>query len=217
MIPSAKYIADILHNLFSEHGISINALKIISNSPLKLEINNASNGTCIIFKDEKPKIEIKKFITFYVYVEQINFGVNGGSIKLKNFPDFYFSYEDEDAKFGNINIKEHDFCEIDKEIKQRYNDAQKQKIASLCLQYCKEWVTISSRAGVSFNNADIIDRYVLKEQCAAFVTNNVLKDIKSNRHSSVVGSWILIYVVIPMMIKWIVNKILSKVFEKEIV
>ena len=45
---------------------------------------------CIKFGENQPRAEITKLITFYAYIEQIVFGEEGGSVKLRNFPDFKF-------------------------------------------------------------------------------------------------------------------------------
>ena len=57
---------------------------------------------------------------------------------------------------------------------------KKEKIANLCLFYADEWAKISSQA-TCFSSASCAEKRVLRKQCIDFVTENVKKDIFSNR------------------------------------
>ena len=94
-----------IRNLFNGNGIEVKGFKIKAESPCVANISHGNNTTIIKFGENQPRAEITKLITFYAYIEQIVFGPQGGSVKLRNFPDFSFGYGDsaDTLKFCNFN------------------------------------------------------------------------------------------------------------------
>jgi len=217
---SPKEINDSLIKLFSNEGMEVNGFKIKAKSPFVANIENEDSLTVISFGTNQLKAEITKIITVYAYIEQIVFGKTGGSIKLRNFPDFSFSYnsfgdaccENKDSAdcFKN-NIRS--LCQnVETEICHKYEGQDTYKeVAKKCLQYAEEWTTICHDSGIRFNGSDHIDRYTLRSECYDFVKDNIEEDVKK-RYGSIVLTWLFMYVVLPMIIKWVVNRVLERLF-----
>lgn len=183
-------------------------------------VSSAGDRTSIAFGNNYPRAEIKKLITLYVYVEQIVFGKEGGSIKLKNFPDINFGY-DTDSLVGllaknipSIKFGEEDNKAEDVAIALKFpNSEPKQKIAKLCLQYAREWSTIAMAGGVDFKNTTSrYERKELKRRCAEFVRDNVQDRVEAE-YGSVFLVFILITVILPAIISWSVHRLLDELFD----
>jgi len=211
---SPKEISEIFDKLFSDEGYIVNGFKIKSKSPLIANIENKDKLTEISFGSNPPKAEITRIITLYAYVEGLVFGETGGSVKLRNFPDLSFSYEGSVFSVNpNMVDSEHieECVKIEDEICSQYSSERDRKIANKCLQYAKEWATICHQSGVTFANADYADRYVHYNNCYDFVEENIQEDVEK-RYGSVILTWLFVYVVLPMIIKWIVNKVLERLY-----
>ena len=202
---SPKVIYDTLNKLFSKEGFTVNGYRVKSESPLVACITDNNGVFELEFGNNNPKVEITKFITLYAYIEQINFGETGGLIKLRNFPDFKFSYTS--SMFNSYPIS-FESESIGEEITSQYSSKRDREIAKKCLQYAEEWATICHQSGVTFDNTD---RYILYNNCYDFVEENIKDDVEK-RYGSVILTWIFVYVVLPMIIKWIVNKVLERLF-----
>ena len=143
---SPKQISEVLFSIFSEEGYNLGGLKLRCESPVTANVNSGGDRTSITFGNNYPRAEIKKLITLYVYIEEIVFGKEGGSIKLRNFPDINFGY-DTDTLIGLLakNIPSIKFGDEenkleDEAIAAKFPDSEpKQKIAKICLQYGREY------------------------------------------------------------------------------
>ena len=205
---SPKVIYDTISKLFSDDGFTVNGYTVKSESPLVACLTNNNGVFELEFGNNNPKVEITKFITLYAYIEQINFGETGGVVKLRNFPDFKFSYT---SSMFNSCPMSFESDSIKKEITSQYSSKRDREIAKKCLQYAEEWATICHQSGVTFDNADYADRYILYNNCYDFVEENIKADVE-DRYGSVILTWLFVYVVLPMIIKWIVNKVLERLF-----
>lgn len=105
---SPREIYENISNLFNGEGIVVKGFKITSKTPTVATVRYDNEIAHITFGENQPKAEITKIITIYAYIEKIVFGPEGGSIKLRNFPDFSFSYAEElsttCATFDNSDI-----------------------------------------------------------------------------------------------------------------
>ncbi len=205
---SPKVIYDTISKLFSGDGFTVNGYTVKAESPLVASLTNNDGLFELEFGNNNPKVEITRFITFYAYIEQINFGEDGGLVKLRNFPDFKFSYT---SNMFNSCPMDFESDSIKEEIASQYSSKRDREIAKKCLQYAEEWATICHQSGVTFNNADYADRYILYNNCYDFVEENIKANVEE-RYGSVILTWIFVYVVLPMIIKWIVNKVLERLF-----
>jgi len=215
---SPQVISDLLFQIFSEEGYSVNGLTVKCQSPLVANIASAGGRTTIDFGNNFPRAEVKKIITLYVYIEGVMFGKDSGSIKLKNFPDINFGYDTETVlDFLSKNIPSIKFGDDDDtikaEIKGRFSDKNKQKIAEKCLQYAREWSTISTAGGVEFSKANRSERSRLRSQCADFVRENVKEEVEKE-YSSVFLTFVLITVILPAIISWVVHRVLDELFNQ---
>ena len=212
---SPKEIYDQLNKLFSDDGISINGFKIKVKSPMIAQVRQENKRVEIEFGSNIPKAEITKIITLYAYIEKIIFGEEGGSISLRNFPDLSFSYKSTMFSHDVYVIKNMIGMEnIHDEIEGKYQEDSHKQIAKKCLQYAEEWATICYDNGVSFKDTDYADRYILRNNCYEFVKENV-EDEAKQKYGSVILTWLLAYVVLPMIIKWVVNKVLERLFNND--
>lgn len=199
-----KKISAIIHSVF-ENGYQVNNLSVICKSPTIAEVVKDDNGILIEFVGNLPTVELKRFITFKLNVEGISFGENGGIIKIKNFPDMPFSYE-ENNSFPSIYGNNLNIDVPEEEINSTFKSESKRKIASKCLQYAQEWATIASLNGVRLDSYDKFDAFVLKKKCYYFVEEQVKKD-KDLQYGSFMSIFIL-SLILPTIIKWAVDRIL---------
>lgn len=205
---SPREIYQSISSIFNGEGIVVKGFKVTSKTPTVANITYGADIAEITFGQNQPKAEITRIITMYAHIEKIVFGPEGGSIKLRNFPDFSFGYGEEVThkfvRFDNSDI----YAEIEgKYAKKSYKD-----IAKKCLQYSEEWATMSMCNGITFDNADYFDRWKLKDQCYNFVYDNVVEDAEK-RYGSIVITWIFLYIILPTIIKWIINRFLDKLFD----
>jgi len=206
---SPKEASEFLGKLFSQEGIMVKGFKINAQSPFIANVKHEKGTTEISFGVNQPKASITKLITIYAYIEEVVLGATGGSIKLRNFPDINFSY-DSSTFFKQEFNEPFDFKSIEKDIENRFS-SEDQKIARLALQYANEWATICRDSGITFSHADYIDRYLMHNNCYSFVKDKVKEDLE-DRHGSVVLTWILAYVILPIIVRWIVNKVLDRLY-----
>lgn len=205
---SPKEVSQILFQIFSNEGYKVNGFTIKSESPLVANVSSDDNQTEIKFSSNLPRAEIKKLITLYVYVEGIVFKKDGGSIKLKNFPDINFSYENSLLSFLEQQFSYND--DIVAEIDKKYTDSTKNKIAHKCLQYGTEWATIVSSEN-GFADLDETAKRSLKSQCLDFVVDNVKHDVEQE-YGSVILTYLLVFIVIPAIARFIITRLLEKYF-----
>lgn len=196
-----------LNNIFSPNGFILNGYNIKCNTPLDVKIENKDSSILITFNKNTPVASIKKIITLSVNVEQICLDNTGGYIKFKYFPAIKFSY---DKVFGE-DYKQLNLDPIYLDIDNTYANKQHREIAKMCLRFTNEWATICQASGVDFGNADAPTRRKLRKQCYSFVEENVHKEVEKE-YGSVVLTFIFMYVVLPMIIKWIIAKILSRLY-----
>ena len=205
---SPKEASKFIGRLFSEEGVEIKGFKITAESPFVANVEHEDGMTVITFGINQPKASITKIITVYAYIEQVVLGLSGGSIKLRNFPDISFSYEGN--TFFKLDSEPVDFTSIEKDIECRFS-SEDQKIARLALQYANEWATICRDSGITFSKSDCIDRYVMHKDCYSFVKEKVEKELES-QHGSFVITWLFAYVILPIIVRWIVNKVLDRLY-----
>jgi len=206
---SPKEISQILLSIFSDEGYTVQGFKIKSKSPLIANVYNEGSETSIKFGSNFPKAEITRLITLYVYIEEIIFRENGGVVRLKNFPDISFGYE---QSLISVLFSDKFACsrELHQLIEETYTDEKKKKIAEKCLHYGTEWATIVSQSG-GFAGASSNDRKALKSQCINFVVENVRHDVEQE-YGSVILTYLLVFIVIPAIARFIITRLLEKYF-----
>lgn len=210
---SPKEINVALRNIFNGNGLDAKGFKIKADSPVNALITHEENTTKIVFSENLPRAEITRLITLKAYIEQITFGEEGGSIKLRNFPDIHFGYDSNSLlEFLEKNIP-YNFGSMDNQIAEKYCDSNKQEIAKKCLQYAREWSTMSMSAGVDFSDASSCERKALRKDCYNFVKENVEEDVKE-KYGSVFLTFILLTVILPAIISWVVHRVLDELFNK---
>lgn len=206
---SPQKISEILFKFFSEEGYSVNGFKIKSKSPMIANCFYEQDQVSIRFSENKPRAEIKRLITFYAYIEELVFRNDGGTVRLKNFPDINFGYEQSLLSiFFDNNYGSNIFLMND--IEENYSDPKHKKIAERCLQYGTEWATIVSQSG-GFCGIGPAQKKELRRQCYNFVVENVKKDVEKE-YGSVILTYLLVFIVIPAIARFIITKLLEKYF-----
>jgi len=209
----SREISESLFKIFSKDGLELKGFKIKVKSPMIATVKHEDNEVKIVFDENLPRAEVKKFITFYAYVEQIVFGENGGSIRLKNFPDLHFGYDSNGiSSVIQATLFSEDF-EMERLIDATYQEGTRRKIARDALHYAKHWATIVSQVGVFSELDESEKKYTgreLKAQCYSFVVENLRRNNDEGRYGSAILTYILVFIIIPAIAKFIVNKLLEK-------
>lgn len=206
---SPKQISEVLFSIFSNDGYHVGNFNIQSQSPTVANIFSDEQHTSIKFGQNRPKASIKRFITLYAYIEEIVFKKEGGSVKLKNFPDINFSYEKSLISFFEEQFSCHE--DLVSEIDAKYTDTTKNKIAHKCLQYGTQWATIVSQSGGFAGANNSSERRNLRSQCINFVVENVKHDVEQE-YGSVILTYLLVFIVIPAIARFIITRLLEKYF-----
>lgn len=201
-------IKDILTEIFSDNGYKAGDMLVQCPSPVTVNIENKDDSVSIDFTDNLPTATIKKLIKLNFKILGVVLGQTGGTIKIKYFPDIKFDYAGS-MKFGAVNNMAYDA--ICKEIDAQYGDAERKKIAQRCLQYGTEWATIVSASQTEPVVYSERDKRKLRKQCYNFIYENI-KDDKEIECGFVVLGVILLNFVLPVIISWIVTKILNHWF-----
>ena len=208
---SPKEINIALRNIFNGNGLEAKGFLIKADSPVNTYITHENNTTIIKFSENLPRAEITRLITLKAYIEEITFAEDGGSIKLRNFPDIHFGYDSNSLlDFLGKNIP-HNFGSMDNQIEEKFCDENKREIAKKCLQYAQEWSKICMSAGVSFADSNACTKKALKKECYEFVKSNVEEDVKE-KYGSVFLTFILLTVILPAIISWVVHRVLDELF-----
>lgn len=196
-----KYIVD---QLFSD-GYNLGNIKLKCDSPTKITITNENNIIYVKFEDNLPSAHVNRLIKFKIFVEGVSLGEKSGVIKLKNFPDVKFDYEQKEKAFGAM-PKEINLSCLEEEVNASFKSEPKRKLAKKCLQYAEAWTTIASLNGVVFKDCDHYDKFVLKNQCYYFVEDQIKND-KDVKYGTFISIFIL-SLILPAIIKWAVDKVI---------
>jgi len=208
-----SYVRQAIDEVFSKSGYKIDKFTLFCPDVLDVQLTKKDDSISFDFKNIMPKVQTKKLlIPLTAYVEGISLGVAGGTIKLKYFPDFNFNYSEfSEQRFGastsNVNI---DGLKL--AISKEYPDIERRKIANLALQYANEWGKIVSQNDTSLEYCKKINREKVQKDCYNFVYENIVnsKEIKAK---SAILTFILVYLVLPAVIKWVVKKFLDNFFK----
>lgn len=204
-----QQIRNIVDSIFSESGYNIKNLNIQFPHPLDINIvRDDENNITLTFTESMPKVTWKKFITLSARIIGISLGKTGGVLKLKYLPDIKFAYDDSATEqlFGQY----YNFSDIEEAIASEYDDEERQIIAKKCLHYATEWSTIASQ-GCDFASANGPTRRKLKKDCKNFVMENIKGDPEIQA-GSVILTFLFFYVVLPVILKFILERLFKKLF-----
>ena len=204
-----QQIRDIVESIFSDSGYNIKNLNIQFPHPLDMKIIRDKQDITLTFTQSMPKVTWKKFISLSARIIGITLGETGGVLKLKYLPDIPFSYDDSstDQLFGS----NYNFSDIENEIYSQYEDEESRVVAKKCLHYASEWATIASQ-GCDFASTSPITRRKLKRDCKQFVMDNIKNDPEIQA-GSVILTFLFFYVVLPVILKFILEKLFKKLFD----
>ena len=207
-------IKEIVEQFFSTSGYQVSNMKIFVPTYLSLNMNKTDEGIDIDFIKNLPSVQTKKLlIPITVQVEGVCLGQTGGSVKLKYFPDFTFTYDfDPSAQNFGAKPNKYSLSAFNESIDKQFPDPERNRIAKLALKYTNEWANIVQRncEPRSFSRSE---RKKLREQCKKFVQENMVKS-KEIEAKSAVLTFILLYFVLPAVINWVVKKFLDNWFNR---
>lgn len=206
-----KLLNEAISSVFSDSGYKVNGFTIKCESPLSISIIKYDESVEIKFLNTLPVASIKKLITIQVSVQAIIFGKTGGILKLKHFPDIKFDYEQNEKAYGVVRFDTIDKDNLVKEINSEYEDEERRLIAKRCLHYVDEWATIVSQKSVDPKKWTRAEKRKFKKQCEQFVKENIKND-KELEYGSVILTIIILNVIVPMIIKWIIERALKNWF-----
>jgi hypothetical protein len=86
-------IFKIVDQIFSDDGFSVKGFKIKCDKDTDINIKKNSTSVVVSFPKNKPRITIKKIISFSIKLSGVHFSEKGGVLELDNFPDIPFTYE----------------------------------------------------------------------------------------------------------------------------
>lgn len=201
-------IRDIVDLIFSSAGYNINNLNIQFPHPLDIKIvRDNTNNISLTFTQSMPKVSWKKYISLSARIIGIALGEKEGILKLKYLPDIKFSYDQAtEQMFGAA----YDFSDLENDICSEYQDEERKLIAKKCLHYASEWATIASQ-GCDFASSDDSTKRKLKRDCKQFVMENVQNDPEIQA-GSVILTFLFFYVVLPVILKFVLEKLFKKLF-----
>jgi hypothetical protein len=205
-----KNIRDIIYQIFSDAGYSINNTNIQFPQPLDIKITKKDDEISLDFSNKVPKVSWKRLITLSAHVNGIALNETGGTIKLKYLPDISFTYDQTNKMLFN-EYGCMDFSDIEQSIEEEFTDDARKNLASKCLQYGREWATIASRSD-NFYQASYAQQRALKKQCKEFIKENIIRE-EEQKYGSAILAFILLYVLLPVVLKFIVERIFRKLFE----
>lgn len=203
-----QQIKDIINAIFSEDGYNVNNLNIQFPDPLNIAIEKGDiNNISLTFVNALPKVTWKKYITFSARIIGLSLGETSGVLRLKYLPDVRFSYDTPaEQLFGN----QYCFYDIEQEIYSEYQDDETRTVAKKCLHYASEWATIAGQ-GCDFSTTDEKTKRKLKRDCKAFVVDNIRND-KEIQAGSALLTFLFLYVVLPVILKFVLERIFKKLF-----
>lgn len=208
-------LKNIIEQIFSKSGYEVNSFTFFCPTSSSISIKKTNDSLDISFKEGMPSVQTKKlFIPITAHLEGISLGEDGGTIKLKYFPDINFSYgqDSREERFGAYN-NTIDTKLIKSQINKEFPDSARNKIANLALKYTQEWANIASDNGndLSFCKSKRL-RNKYRQDCESFVKENIMlsKDIEAK---SAILTFILIYFVLPAVVSWVVKKFLDNFFK----
>jgi hypothetical protein len=203
-------IKEILEGVFSDAGYKVANFTFTFPQEFGMSVKKIDNVLHLNFKDSLPSVKTKKlFIPFSVYLEGVTISDTGGSIKLKHFPDFNFTYANDmmqsEPRFGCTKNPSFSNSSFIKEIDREYKDDQRRRIAKIAFKYATQWADLVSQNDFQYEKEN---RKQLRKDCENFVKDNMIKSGEIEARSGIL-TFILMYFVLPAVIKWVVNKFLD--------
>lgn len=200
-------VKKIIDDIFSEDGYKILGFSLSCPKNLSCRLTKTDKGLDLSFDGDLPTVNTRKFlIPLAAKIEGIYLGEDGGSLKIKYLPDVQFKYGDNhEENFGASPVDNLCLESISAQIDKKFEDVERRKIAKLALQYTHEWATIVSQNGMSIRYCDDKTKNKLKKDCENFVLEN-MRNSKDIEAKSAILTFILMYVVLPMVIKWVIER-----------
>ena len=204
-----REVRDLISKAFTESGLKIKDYTVTCESPLTAQLYGGDGTVKLVFSGNRPVLSITKFITFSVELEELYVGEDGGTIKLKNFPDINFTLDEGVDDMSCDMCCDHELLtgqtDLGDEIDSHFGDEESRRLAGKVLLYARSWATMTSESGECFTEASALDVRTMKRSCRAFCK----EQMKSEVHGSVIVI-LLINMLLPYIIKWIVERVIDR-------
>jgi len=198
----------IVDQVFSKDGYKVGNFNFACPTNLSVDINKSDDSLNITFNGDLPTVKTKKlFIPFNVGVQGLSLSEETGTIKIKNFPDIKFSYQEKsEENFGSAKNK-FDSDSFSMEIDKEFKDNERRRVAHTAFKYAREWLEVASQS----TDCTVQNKKKLISQCEKFVHEKMTKS-KDIEAKSAILTFVLIYFVLPAVINWVVKKMIEKYF-----
>jgi hypothetical protein len=90
-----KKVYDVLTSISSKKGFKVDKFTITAKSPVTAQITMSDGNVDIDFLDNTPVVTVRKIIRISISVLGITLMPSGGIIRLDNFPDMPFDYDED--------------------------------------------------------------------------------------------------------------------------
>lgn len=198
----------IIDQVFSKDGYKVGNFNFACPTNLSVDISKSDDSLNIAFNGDLPTVKTKKlFIPFNVGVQGLSLSEETGTIKIKNFPDIKFSYQEKsEENFGSAKNK-FDSDSFSMEIDKEFKDNERRRVAHTAFKYAREWLEVASQS----TDCTVQNKKKLISQCEKFVHEKMTKS-KDIEAKSAILTFVLIYFVLPAVINWVVKKMIEKYF-----
>jgi hypothetical protein len=97
-----KKVYDVLNSMSSKKGFKVDKFTITAKSPITARITTSDGQVSIDFLGNTPVVTVRKIIKISISVLGITLMPNGGIIRLDNFPDMPFDYDEDGGIVGGL-------------------------------------------------------------------------------------------------------------------
>jgi hypothetical protein len=205
-----REIKNLIAQAFTKDGVEFKGYMIKCVSPMSAVFHVNGDAMKLEFTSNRPVFSVTKIITFSVELEELYITDDGGTIKLKHFPDINFTFDDDgnaERTFGCEGCSTQALTgqtDLYDEINAKFGDAESRRLASRALSYAESWATVALDSGECFANASPSTVRQMKKECRAFVADQM----KEERSGSVLVI-LLVNFLLPYIIKWIVERVID--------
>jgi hypothetical protein len=97
-----KKVYDVLNSMSSKKGFKVDKFTITAKSPVIARITTSDGHVSIDFIGNTPVVTVRKIIKISISVLGITLMPSGGIVRLDNFPDIPFDYEEDGGIVGGL-------------------------------------------------------------------------------------------------------------------
>lgn len=96
--------------------------------------------------------------------------------------------------------------ELEIESNEQFADQEKNKVARKCIKHIGLWMSNCYASGMVYTKND---KRRLRKDCYTSVRESVINDYKEE-YGFAILTFLLIYVILPMVLKWLIERLFNK-------